>query len=235
MAIAHVCLQCGWDLAWVRPQREPHYGLPLIRCPSCRAPAVRRVHPVKARWRQLVRFHWQTNILGFQFALIALFTFVTVMTAVGWLFMVAEWQRLHHPPRPTAWMTVWTFAILAPLTGAWLTTAFSHISRWRVWLGWLGWIALILMIVSIHGPIDREIDHRPTLRGVAGDPALVPWFFDGLQAVVIPGMLLAMLMMTTALAGMPLGFGVLRLGRAIRRAAWRGRRRRRRLSAAAAT
>ena len=235
MAIAHVCLQCGWDLARTRPQREPHYGLMLLRCPRCRTPAVRRVHPVKSRWRQLLRFHWQTNVLGFQVAGLALFTGATVMTAIGMLLLLAEWQRLGHAPHGAGLMLAWTFAILAPLVGAWLTAAFSHLGRWRLWPGWLAWIALVLVLMSIHGPLPREIDPRHAIRGLSSDPPLLPWFAQGVQSVVLPAMLMVMLMMICALAGLPLGMGMLRLAAALRQAKRRRLRRRRRLSAAAAT
>lgn len=52
MAIAHVCTACGEDLALIAPEREPHYGWMLVRCPRCDAPAVRREHAVRALWRR---------------------------------------------------------------------------------------------------------------------------------------------------------------------------------------
>jgi hypothetical protein len=35
VAISHVCMGCGLDLARVRAAPDPHYGLPLVTCPRC--------------------------------------------------------------------------------------------------------------------------------------------------------------------------------------------------------
>ncbi len=42
MAISHVCLSCGLDLARVRARLEPRYALPIVVCPDCGWAAVRR-------------------------------------------------------------------------------------------------------------------------------------------------------------------------------------------------
>ena len=51
MAIAHVCLGCGADLARTHVIRDPHYRLPIVICPDCGEACVRRVDPILQRWR----------------------------------------------------------------------------------------------------------------------------------------------------------------------------------------
>ncbi len=55
MAISHLCLGCGFDLARVRTRPDPHYALPLVVCPDCGDAAVRRVHPLQLGWRAFLR------------------------------------------------------------------------------------------------------------------------------------------------------------------------------------
>jgi hypothetical protein len=235
MAIAHVCLECGWDLARTRPRREPHYGLMLVSCPRCQAASVRRVHPVWARWRQLVRVDSALRVLVTQVGFIVLFTFITTMTCIGALMLMAEVRRVGAAPHGAIAFLIWALGILPMLIGTWLTAAFSHLPAWKAWLGWLACVGLMLAVAAMFGPLPAEIDHRPRPSGALGDAAVVPWMLQGLRQITAPAMGVATIIALISLMGVVPGRGMLRLGAAIRAMVWRLRRKRRRLAAAAAT
>ena len=59
MPIAHVCQRCGEGLGRIRPQREPHYGLRVVRCPRCDWTCVRRKSPATESWHALLRWVYE--------------------------------------------------------------------------------------------------------------------------------------------------------------------------------
>lgn len=71
MPISRICQTCGEDLAHALAQREPHYGLLVVRCGRCGtvAPAgVRKAHPLIAGYRLLKRRGAALAWLAFQAA-----------------------------------------------------------------------------------------------------------------------------------------------------------------------
>ena len=84
MAIAHVCLGCGFDLARVRAGADPHYGLPLIICPQCTTATIRRKHPLQKGFRFCLRLDWTL--------------FILVAQVLALLFMLGMTMGGHRPP-----------------------------------------------------------------------------------------------------------------------------------------
>ena len=231
MAIAQVCVKCGWDLARVRPEPEPHYGLKIIRCGRCAAVSTRQLHPVSDGWRKFRRLDFVMTVIGVRVGIIVTLTFLSTMACVGGVALWSEIQESDGLPRGAGLFLIAVFAVLAPLLGAFLTSAFEHIPLWKVWLGWLGWMALILFMVSLHGPIDPQFDPRNDIQQ-PGD-TLWRWVGQGVLFITLPSMLVALAIAFAALAGVPLGRGLLWLSAVGRRARWRRRYRRRRLARAA--
>lgn len=233
MAIAHVCVKCGWDLARVRPQREPHYGLNLVRCPRCGAASVRRQHPIRAAWRKFRRFDFAMTLVFLRLVAVATLTLLCAAGSVFTIALASELKRTNGGPWPReAGLFLIIFYLITPtLLGAFLTAAFAHIARWKVWLGWLAWIAIVLIVVSFHGPLDSQFDPRVA---TPDSPAMLPRFvLDGVWFIVLPGMLACTAMLISALPGIVLGRLLLRLRDAILRSRWRWRYRKLRLAGAA--
>ena len=70
MAISHLCISCGFDLARVRIRPDPFYALPIAICPDCGEAAVRRMHPMKQAWRTLLRLKTSLIALALQLAML---------------------------------------------------------------------------------------------------------------------------------------------------------------------
>lgn len=225
MAIAHICLQCGFDLARVRPVREPHYRLPIVTCPGCAAVVVRRVHPMSRGWKTFLRLDAVLRVLCVQLLfLISLSTLTTVAS-----ILIVHEQGL--PARSAhaeelAWLYVLTFGVLAPITGAWLTAGFSHVRQHFavVWLAWLGvlFAEVFLFIVFCVAINETPFDYIPR-------NATTLWS-DCIRLILLPAMMIEFLFLCAAMAGVPVGRLALRVNAWMMRALWSWRRRRRRLA-----
>ncbi len=134
MAIAHICMSCGFDLARIRPVREPHYGLMIVRCPRCTRAAVRQLHPLLRRWKQIRRVDWSLTMIVLQLVIagvVGLLTLVNVPAIVTEVIPNIP-NRINHVL--VYWLSLAACG-LAACTGAWLTAGFSHLRIWKVWLG----------------------------------------------------------------------------------------------------
>lgn len=231
MAIAHICAKCGWDLARVHPQREPHYGLNLVRCPKCDAAAVRRKHPIWVAWRRFRRLDFAVTLIGLRVIGIAAFTFWCTIGGIFTLVLRSEIERHQRIPDETGLFLVVFYLLLPLLLGTFLTAAFAHIARWKMWIGWLAWMAIVLLIVSVHGPIERQFDPRPYPVDIDG--SIVGWILHGVADIVLPALIAVGAMLVIALPGTFIGGLLLRLGDTLRRTKWRWRRKRMRLAGAA--
>jgi hypothetical protein len=217
MAIAHLCSSCGRDLARVRSRREPHYGLRLVSCPDCQSPCVRDEHPVWRGWSRGRRAGTALSVIAARLFITLILTALNVLATIGSLALWSE-VRSGKAPLGAVSFVVLMFALLALLTGVWLTAGFEHIARWKVWMGWLAWLALILVIVSLHGPLGLDIDPR----GLDDDPASRwRWAVDGVIGVALPATMCATLLLLAALPGIAIGQGLLWLTGLVRRARWR--------------
>ena len=54
---SHTCPSCLTELGRIRAVPDPHYGLPVVVCPSCSLATVRQRHPDIEFWRSFRRVH----------------------------------------------------------------------------------------------------------------------------------------------------------------------------------
>ncbi len=54
---SHTCPSCLTELGRIRAAPDPHYGLPVVVCPSCSLATVRQRHPDIEFWRSFRRVH----------------------------------------------------------------------------------------------------------------------------------------------------------------------------------
>ena len=89
MAISHLCISCGFDLARVRVRPDPFYALPIVICPDCGDTAVRRRHPMQQAWRTVLRLKTSLIALAFQLAMLigggAAVVAVCVLVGDAWI------------------------------------------------------------------------------------------------------------------------------------------------------
>jgi hypothetical protein len=223
MASAHVCLECGWDLARIRVRREPHYGLPLVMCPRCDTATVRRRHPIWTSFNTLRRLDCTLTVLVLQLGFIVLFGFLTMMSVFALIMMLLEVPRFREGE--ISWLLLFTLVLLPLAVGAWLTVAFHHHRRWRVWLGWFGFMLLPMAVLGLVLLVNDEF----YLGGgiFASDTLLMRW----LDMIVSVGLFVIVAavplggIMIIALAGIPLGKVILWLFAHVHRQRWRWRRR----------
>lgn len=209
MAIAHLCIQCGFDLARIRAQRDPHYHLPLVVCPRCAHACVRRMHPLQRAWRTFLRMDRAIWLLFWHAALMLLLIVLNVSVVV----LLAQ-----NAASPTEWywiqrVTLGYSFVFQIGTGMWLTVGFAHLrARW-VWPAWIAIIGVLSNMDFIVYEIHRAI-------GSTDGPDM-PDDMAGLflfRIVTLAGA------MAVAALGIPLGHGVRRSYRIHRRQRWRKRR-----------
>lgn len=142
MPSSHLCVQCGFDLARIRAQRDPQLGLWLVQCPECeRFAARRRQHPAVLWFRNFRKLDWTLGLLAVQTVLLFFATLFTMMAIV----YTAEELFSRSFERQQIEIAIIYFIIPA-LVGLWLTAGFPHLARWKVWLGWGGWILSIVAV-----------------------------------------------------------------------------------------
>lgn len=234
MAIAHLCIRCGWDLARMRPVREPHYGLPVVTCPRCSRVTLRRRHPIWQRWHEFRRVDWSLTVVAIQVILLLTLGTITTFCIPAVLLNAAPLigselfkgrRSDEHEIRLFAWLCFWVFGVLGPITGAWLSAGFSHLRRWKVWASWAGFMLLIQLVLAgyfIVASSDADVFELGLQRTVV---------FDRTRIAVIlflaPGSMVLAGIMLAALVGIPAGRLLIWLGRYMRSVRWRWRRRRR--------
>ncbi len=216
MAISHLCLSCGFDLARVRARPDPHYALPLVSCPDCGTAAVRRMHPSLRAWRTVVRLKTSLAVLVFQLALLIGFASAVVAVCV---LVGEEWVRgeLAVSDRLELIVAILAFGVLPVLLGTWLTAGLSHVKRLRAWLAF-AILALVLISLDCVGePVAR---HLLDGCGLSLQQTDFRWDRFGARLVLLAAI------MTTAIAGIPPGMLVRAGYRQWRCRSWRARRRR---------
>ena len=195
MAISHVCISCGLDLARVRARLEPRYALPIVVCPDCGHTAVRR----KPRaWRSFRRLMVSLLALAAQLAMVVagLAGLLAVSDELGDAIARGSFGGL---PRDEIIFRLSVYAAFAVALGAWLTAGFSHARRTTTWLVFYGSGIVLIAVGAL-------IDGRSNGLG-----------FHFVMATVV---------MTVALAGVPLGVLAGFSWRQVERATWRWHRRR---------
>ena len=195
MAISHVCLSCGLDLARVRARLEPRYALPIVVCPDCGHTAVRR----KPRaWRSFRRLMVSLLALAAQLAMVVagLAGLLAVSDELGDAIARGSFGGL---PRDEIIFRLSVYAAFAVALGAWLTAGFSHARRTTTWLVFYG---SGIVLIAVGALIDGQSNGL------------------GFHFVV------ATVVMTVALAGVPLGVLAGFTWRQVEHATWRLHRRR---------
>ncbi|MHC4769983.1 MAG: hypothetical protein ACYTEI_14915 [Planctomycetota bacterium] len=216
MAISHLCISCGFDLARVRVRPDPFYALPIVVCPDCGDTAVRRMHPMKQAWRTVLRLKTSLIALAFQLAMLigggAAVVAVCVLVGDAWAL-----GDLAFPQREELIVAFLAFGVLPVALGAWLTAGLGHVRRLHLWL-FYSLAGLVLISLDCVGePLARRA--LETL-GLSLTPIDFRWDLLSARVIVLTAI------MTIAIAGIPLGM-LARVGhRRWRRNRWRARRRR---------
>ncbi len=146
MAISHVCLGCGLDLARVRAAPDPHYGLPLVVCPRCGAACV-RVHPSRIGWRGTRRVRRATAGLAAQSAIILASAAITTTAAIAMAVerfnpraaveeFIAVVQGEEDLMTTGALLVAGALLALGALVGLWLSATLRHMGAPRAILLW---------------------------------------------------------------------------------------------------
>jgi hypothetical protein len=215
MAISHLCLSCGFDLAWLRARRDPYYALPLIICPDCGEAAVRRRHPGVHGWRLTLPLGTSLVVLAVQLGVLL----GSVAAITGVCVEGERWARgnLIATPNEKMLFATLAFGALPVLIGAWLTAGFGHVSRRWTWPAFASFVALVMSVDTIGVPLAQRLLDAIGLNVASNE---VQWAEFAGRLVVLAGL------MVVATAGIPLG----QLARAghhrFRQARWRARRRR---------
>lgn len=181
MPRAHLCTSCGEDLALIAPAREPHYGWPMIRCPSCCAPSVRWEGDERRTWCRLrKRVKAVAGVIG----RVAVFGLLTILTLSATATLSEETRSLRlnaAMPGPLAlfglsagsdgatassqradWLdqgqnifllTGWSFS--AFLASVFLTVLLRHRRAWITVPAWGAWMyaawAFVFVLIPIIG------------------------------------------------------------------------------------
>ncbi|MHC4413652.1 MAG: hypothetical protein ACYS0G_00055 [Planctomycetota bacterium] len=215
MAISHVCLTCGFDLARARVRPEPHYALPVALCPGCGEAAVRRMHPGQRGWRSLLRLKTSLVALILQLSLLLALsgsvTAVCVQTGDAWFrgIIVSEKEMVI--------LVFLAFGLVPISLGVWLSAGLSHTRRLAAWLVFSGLILFLISLDCIGDPVTRRL-----LDACGMTISLADYRWDLLSARLV----VLITIMTVATAGIPLGRLALAAHRQWRRSRWQARRRR---------
>lgn len=222
MAIAHVCIQCGLDLARVRPQSrrdDPYYGLPLVICRRCGHSAVRRKHPLQQKWRHLRRLFLALLVIGLQIAAAQVAGAATIAFVVG---AASEEFEIPHD-QDVQYAIAAAFVAIALFTGAWLTVGFRHLRWYFVWPGWTLLMMCFLFIITFN---IAYVGRGGGLGISFGTMAFAERLQYATLELFLPMASAVLLIMIAATAGIIPGRICLWFLNLIRSAYWRWRRRR---------
>ncbi|MCH8314900.1 MAG: hypothetical protein IIA64_02910 [Planctomycetes bacterium] len=221
MAIAHICLGCGADLARIHVIRDPHYRLPIVTCPGCGEVCVRRVDPILQRWRT-----FQPAAAALCILLVQVLIVLSLAPATALVIDVVP-DILPVPISGNVFDLLYDQSIAAMvvgvtlpvLTGVWMTTGLGH---WRPWLARAVWGLLIAGLLSwdvlrlASETIGNELG---IVSGIGAGAHLKLAFYDWILRVLV---LFVFLMMT--FAGSPLGAVLLKIHAQRRNSRWSRRR-----------
>jgi len=236
MAVSHICLSCGMDLARVRAAREPHYDLPLVVCPECSAAVVRRKEVVTAAWRRALRAAAAVRAMLLRLILSALLMGASV-GLVFFLELEAESDRGFIMEVPGDLLTGnsrwnsgedWSFAAAFFMAWALVQTGVGillsvGLAHWRPRvLPWVVWAAMLVLMLSLN---PATYPARAAMGLALRDPVFYhgPGLGDWAGRIAV-----GLLAMAAAPIGIPAGWGLVWLGRHAGRFKFRGRRRLRR-------
>lgn len=224
MAISHLCTTCGADLARVRARREPYYGLPLVVCPHCGTPAVRRRHPLQKRWRSGRQLALSLTIIQAQLLLLIGFVVLTTVVCVQFGDDFSD-RSLNFQQVGTTIIAALSFGLLPVALGTWLTAGLPH---WRRAMPWIAFTLLILPMLSIDTLLLPSLTHLMPASGMTGEVGSCRWdlWLGRLAALAA--------ILAVAVLGIPIGKGLTLAHDHARHALKRARLRRRRVRRAIA-
>jgi hypothetical protein len=171
VAISHVCMECGLDLARVRAAPDPHYGLPMVTCPRC-ARACVRWHPSRIGWRGARRVRRAAVGLAAQ---VVILLGSAAITTIASMSMAVE----RFTPRTVAqdFMAVLrgdedllmsgplvaAGALLgwAVLVGLWLSATLRHLGAPRAILLWGAGVQVLILASGIVQLAADRADPQP--------------------------------------------------------------------------
>lgn len=156
MAISHVCLSCGLDLARVRARLDPHYALPIVVCPDCGRAAVRRKHRIGRRTLKLLA-SLVALIVQAGLAAAGVFGLTVVSHELGGMLARGGLGAL---PREEIILRLAACAAFAVALGAWLTAGLGHCRRLRTWLVFLGAGAVMVSLVPLFDALPEWLPER---------------------------------------------------------------------------
>lgn len=236
MAVSHICLSCGLDLARVRAVTEPQYGLPVVVCPECSTGVVRRKDVLTARWREAVR-----TAAAVRAILSRILSGALLMGAsVGAVFLLeaggdSQGRSILEMPGVLlrgdsswtsddgwAWVVIFfmAWAGVEAAVGILLSVGLAH---WRPRaLPWVVWASGLVLLLSLN-PATFPV--RAAMGWALGDPVA----YDGPGwAVWADRIVVGLGAMAAAPLGVPLGWGLAWIGGQMRLLKFRVRRRRHR-------
>lgn len=151
MAISHLCLSCGLDLARVRVSRDNALHAPIVTCPECGSSAIRRKPALVKAWRTAMRRRTAAWTLVAQ--LVVFNATIWSIAGLSWTIshqmqddhqslvqVIVDAFRLEGSPMRRfdnvgPWhVSIWIFASLA--AGLWLGSALPHWKRWAPYVVW---------------------------------------------------------------------------------------------------
>jgi len=201
----------------------------LIICPRCHKATTRVRHPLWIAFRKFRRLDFTLTVLGLQITMATLLAIFTPFASLGIVVGLTGAQR-GAIDSELWWYYFWPLCVVGPITGAWLTAGFPHLVRWRTFLGWYAFLCAATFIGWFWAAMGDGISARFTPMGMNPDR----WPILGLALVgYLAHVAMMGAVMVSAIAGVPLGWGIQRLMGSIRTALTRRRRVRFRLRSSA--
>lgn len=151
----HHCGRCGTDLTRLRAVRDPVYGLPLVRCPSCGLTVARRKHPLPVWTRRVWRAFPALFVVVVQAILIPIVTmgFVGMSAVMAEEIMIVGFRRDgtmqpdflgafldRYADRPEEMGALIATCCIAGLVGVWMSLLMRHWRRWGIAAAWLAFV-----------------------------------------------------------------------------------------------
>jgi hypothetical protein len=218
-------MSCGYDLARERVSRDPHYDLPMVKCPRCRTLAVRTIPQIVTAWKRFVRLDWTMSTLLVQCIACGLITLgmtICTVTACELYTSLAEGMVPNNDRLINAGIAV---VLFAGVIGTWLTVAFHHWPRglqWPVW--WCVWIIGVHFIPFFaFSPIGVTWPGAVPTEYAEGWGERMRWLW---LHVTVPATMAVSVLILLSISGVLPGLLILRGMRLMQRMRWRQRRRR---------
>jgi len=213
----HHCGRCGTDLTRLRAVRDPVYGLPLVRCPSCGLTIARRRHPAPVWTRRVLRAIPVFLVLLAQAIIIPIVTmgFLGMAALLADEIVMIGWSRDgtlrpdsfyalldRYAEYPEEMGALIGMICIAGLVGVWMGLFMRHWKRWALFAAWmafvLGYIGLDVLRAQWSGP-------RWFFAPLLGEP----WAKTPLQGAM---------WVIVVLASLPITFALMAFGGAVARA-----------------